>query len=81
MTELKPETPFEMEDEYEVPPNAERGKFYSPNATRIWPIYLDPDVLKHFSEIAWSRGIETRVLLNEMLRRQMPASGASGDGK
>jgi len=75
--QIKTEKPFEMKEEYDIPPDAERGKFYSPNATRSFPIYLDHDVLKHFSELAWSRGIETRELLNEILRRQMPAAAGS----
>ena len=78
VTQIKTEKPYEMKDEYDIPPDAERGKFYSPNATRSWPIYLDQDVLKHFSELAWSRGIETRELLNEMLRSQMPATAGAG---
>jgi uncharacterized DUF497 family protein len=78
MAQIKTEKPYEIKEEYDIPPDAERGKFYSPNATRSWPIYLDHDVLKHFSELAWSRGIETRELLNEMLRRQMPATGSGG---
>jgi uncharacterized DUF497 family protein len=72
MKELKPEKPFEMREEYDIPDNVERGRFYVPNASHLFPIYLDRDVLKHFSQMARSRGIETRVLLNEILRRQMP---------
>ena len=74
MIQIRTEKPYEIKEEYDIPADAERGKFYSPSATRSWPIYLDDDVLKYFSELAWSRGMETRELLNEMLRRQMPAT-------
>jgi len=61
-----------MCEEYDFS-NAIRGKFYRPNRRISFPIYLDFDVLAHFRSIAQSRGIETRVLLNEILRQQMPA--------
>jgi len=61
-----------MCEEYDFS-NAVRGKFYRPNRRISFPIYLDFDVLAHFRSIAQSRGIETRVLLNEILRQQMPA--------
>ena len=63
-----------MCDEYDFS-NAVRGKFYRPNMRISFPIYLDFDVLEHFRSIARSRGIETRELLNEILRGQMPAQG------
>jgi uncharacterized DUF497 family protein len=63
-----------MRDEYDFS-NAVRGKFYRPNMRVSFPIYLDFDVLAHFRSIARSRGIETRELLNEVLRRQMPTQG------
>ena len=63
-----------MCDEYDFS-NAVRGKFYRPNVRVSFPIYLDFDVLEHFRSIARSRGVETRELLNEVLRLQMPAQG------
>ncbi len=58
-------------------PSAGSSTLPAPNA--IGRFYLDTDVLEYFSELAWSRGLETRELLNEILRRQMPAS-LSGAG-
>jgi uncharacterized DUF497 family protein len=58
--------------------NAVRGKYYRPNMVISFPIYLDEDVLAHFRSLAQDRGIETRELLNEILRRQMRALGESG---
>jgi hypothetical protein len=55
--------------------NAVRGKYYRPNMAISFPIYLDDDVLTHFGSLAQARGIETRALLNEVLRRQMAAQG------
>ena len=55
--------------------NAVRGKYYRPNMAISFPIYLDDDVLTHFRSLAQAHGIETRALLNEVLRRQMAAQG------
>lgn len=60
-----------MKEEYDFS-NGVRGKHCLPNAIVSFPIYLDNDVLIHFSEIAESLDLETRELLNEMLRSQMP---------
>jgi hypothetical protein len=59
-----------MCDEYDFS-NAVRGKYYRPNMHFNFPIYLDDDVLAHFRPIAQSRGLETRELVNEILRREM----------
>jgi hypothetical protein len=40
-----------MKDEYDFS-NAERGKFYRPDAQFILPIQLDPDVLSYLAERA-----------------------------
>lgn len=67
-----------MKEEYDFS-NGVRGKHYLPNAIISFPIYLDHDVLMYFTEIAESRGLETRELLNEILRRHMPGSGTPID--
>lgn len=65
----------EMKDEYDFS-NGVRGKYYHPNPVVSFPIYLEPDILKYFSDIAEARGLETRELLNEILRPMMPAPQA-----
>ena len=67
-------------DEYDFS-NAVRGKYYRPNMAVSFPIYLDDDVLAHFRSLARSRGVETRELLNEILRGQMPGQAVSGVGE
>jgi uncharacterized protein (DUF4415 family) len=61
--------------------NAVRGKYYRQNMAVSFPIYLDDDVLAHFRSIAQARGVETRELVNEILRRQMPGQAVSGFGE
>ena len=68
----------EMRDEYDFS-NGVRGKYYHPNPVVSFPVFLDPDILKHFSDIAEARGLETGELLNEMLRPLLPAAKA-GEG-
>jgi uncharacterized protein len=49
-----------------------RGKYYRANMRIVsFPIYLETDILMHYRAIAQSRGIETRELLNEILRSRM----------
>ncbi len=67
---------YEMKDEYDFS-NGERGKFYRPNATVIFPIYLDVDVLAHFMARAKSKGTTTTEFLNGMLRHQMESDVAT----
>jgi uncharacterized DUF497 family protein len=52
--------------------NAIRGKYFRPNMVVVsFPIYLDDDVLAHFRSLARARGIETREILNQVLRRHL----------
>lgn len=49
----------------------ERGKFYSPDAEFVIPIYLEQDVIGYLSERAEAKGVEVEQLINEMLRRDI----------
>lgn len=56
-----------MQNEYDFS-NAERGKFYNPDATHQLPVYLEPEVLSYFSDKAQARGVELNTLINELLK-------------
>ena len=49
--------------------NAERGRFYRPNAVRIPPIHLDPEVLAFLTKRAEARGVSLSELVNALLPR------------
>lgn len=55
-----------MKDEYDFS-NAERGRFYHPEALLNIPIYLDADVQKYFPEKT-EEDTELPTSLNEPLR-------------
>ena len=46
----------------------ERGKFYDPNATFSFPVYLEPDVNDFMSKLAEEKDIDVQKLVNEWLR-------------
>lgn len=50
---------------------AEKGKFYNPNATFHFPIYLDPNVNEFMSKLAQEQNIELQALVNEWLRNKI----------
>lgn len=56
-----------MEAEYDFS-GGERGKFYNPNATFHFPIYLEPDVNDFMSKLAHERNVDIEALVNEWLR-------------
>lgn len=56
-----------MKPEYDFK-DAERGKFYSPDATFHFPLYLDSDVEEFMLKIAQERNIDIQSLVNEWLR-------------
>lgn len=56
-----------MKTEYDFS-KGERGKFYHPDATFSFPIYLEPDVNDFMSHIAAEKQIELQELVNEWLR-------------
>jgi hypothetical protein len=59
-----------MKSEYDFS-KAEQGKFYHPEATFQYPIYLEPDVEKFVTKIAEHRNIEVQILVNEWLRNNI----------
>ena len=59
-----------MQNEYDFS-NAERGKFYSPDATHQLPVYLEPEVLSYFADRAQAKGVELNALINELLKKDI----------
>jgi len=57
-----------MKEEYDFS-NAERGKFYSPDAQLNIPVYLDQDIENWFTEKAKAKGVDLQCLVNELLRK------------
>ncbi|MBW4572768.1 MAG: hypothetical protein KME31_33775 [Tolypothrix carrinoi HA7290-LM1] len=55
-----------MKPEYDFS-SAQRGKFYNPDATFNFPIYLEPDVNDFLNKLAEDKGIDIQVLVNEWL--------------
>ena len=56
-----------MKAEYDFS-KGERGKFYIPDATFSFPVYLEPDVDDFMSQLAQGRDIDIQALVNEWLR-------------
>ena len=46
--------------------NAERGKFFNPDATHQLPVYLEPAVPSYFTDKAQAKGVELNALINEL---------------
>lgn len=59
-----------MKDEYDFS-KAERGKFYHPNATFGFPVYLEPDVDEFMSKLADEKETDVQDLVNAWLRASM----------
>jgi hypothetical protein len=59
-----------MKKEYDFS-NAERGKFYRPNARLNLPVYLDADVRDYLSGKAKSKGVEVNEIVNDLLRKDI----------
>ena len=57
-----------MKEEYDFS-NAERGKFYRPDAQLNIPVYLDQDIENWFTEKAKAKGVDLQSLVNELLRK------------
>lgn len=57
-----------MKQEYDFS-NAERGKFYQPDAKLNIPVYLDQDIENWFTEKAKAKGVDLQSLVNEILRK------------
>jgi hypothetical protein len=56
-----------MKEEYDFS-KAERGKFYHPDATFHFPVYLEPDVDDFMTKLADEKGKDLEELVNEWLR-------------
>lgn len=59
-----------MQNEYDFS-NAERGKFYNPDAIHQVPVYLEPEVLSYFTDKAKIKGVELNSLINELLKKDI----------
>ena len=59
-----------MQNDYDFS-NAERGKFFNPDATHQLPVYLEPEVFDHFADIAKNKGVELNALINELLKKDI----------
>jgi hypothetical protein len=59
-----------MKDEYDFS-NAERGRFYKPDAVLIPPVHLDPEVLAFLAPRAEARGVSLSELVNALLRKDI----------
>lgn len=59
-----------MKREYDFS-NAERGKFYRPNARLNLPVYLDEDVRDYLANKAKSKNVEVNDIVNDLLRKDI----------
>ena len=59
-----------MKAEYDFS-HGERGKFYHPEATFNFPIYLEPDVNEFMNKLAEEQAIDIQKLVNEWLRNNI----------
>ncbi|MGH8040454.1 MAG: hypothetical protein ACREPN_00225 [Rudaea sp.] len=51
--------------------NAQRGKFYHPDARLHLPVYLDDPVQTRLAELAQAKGVELSALVNDLLRKDI----------
>ena len=56
-----------MKEEYDFS-KGERAKFYNPDATFSFPVYLEPDVDDFITRLAEEKNIDVQELVNEWLR-------------
>ncbi len=59
-----------MKNEYDFS-NAERGKFYRPDAQLIPPVHIDPEILSYLSARADALDKSLDELVNELLRKEI----------
>jgi len=59
-----------MQKDYDFS-NAERGKFFNPDATHQLPVYLEPEVLIYFTDKAKNKGVELNALINDLLKKDI----------
>jgi hypothetical protein len=48
--------------------NGERNRFYRPEATHEFPVYLEPDVCESLNRLALEQGMDIQDLVNKWLR-------------
>lgn len=59
-----------MKKEYDFS-KAERGKFYHPDATFSFPVYLEADIDIFLSKLAEQKKVDVQELVNDLLRADM----------
>jgi len=59
-----------MKPEYDFS-DAERGKFFRPDAELHLPVYLDEEVAAYLRDRATSKGVELNRLVNDLLKRDI----------
>ncbi|MCH8964697.1 MAG: hypothetical protein IIB58_07035 [Planctomycetes bacterium] len=59
-----------MKKEYDFS-KGERGKFYRPDATLNFPVYLDEDVRKFVEDIAQKKHRDVSAVVNDLLKSDM----------
>ena len=59
-----------MRREYDFA-NAERGKFYHPEAEFSFPVYLDRDIDDFMTALADEKQVDVQELVNEWLRAEV----------
>ncbi len=59
-----------MKEEYDFS-NAERGRFYHPDAKLKIPLYLDSDIERNFRSKAKAKGVNMQEMVNELLRKDI----------
>jgi hypothetical protein len=59
-----------MKDEFDFS-EAQRGRFYRPDAVLNPPVHLDPEVLTFLTARAEARGVTVSELVNAMLKKDI----------
>ena len=59
-----------MKQEYDFS-QAERGKFYHPDAQFHIPVYLEPDIAEFLQQLADKKEVDVTTVVNGWLRKDM----------
>lgn len=59
-----------MKQEYDFS-QAERGKFYHPDAQFHIPVYLEPDIAEFLQQLADKKEMDVTTVVNGWLRKDM----------
>ena len=54
-----------------IPPDAVRGKFYSPSTAHQLPVYLDPELQSRLLAVAIRKGVSLSDLVGQLLRKEI----------